>query len=216
MTPAQLRRSMMAGIAFIVLLVVGVIVSFSSNPDIKKHDSDAVTAAKYVAKLSDSGSRTGLLVGAYMIIVAAIAFVWFTQGLRRLTSSTAAGQLVAALGAVGAVAMATGAMMDAGFAGAVTFGDEKVPQDGDTIRVVMDLFFPFIFVIGGLTIAALIAVLALTARAQLPSWLGITAWIAVIAAIFAVIFLPMVLLLLWFLATAIAVLIRPPAAATSV
>ncbi|HJQ41635.1 MAG TPA: hypothetical protein VJ831_01000 [Jatrophihabitantaceae bacterium] len=203
MTTAQFRRSMAAGIAFVVLFVVGVFVTFGNSPDLKHKDSDAVAAHKYVAKLSDSGSRTGLLIGAYLIVLAALAFIWFTQGVRDRVASQPGGRLVGALGVLGAGAMAAGAMASAVVPGAVSFGDEPVPADGDTIRVAMDLFFPFLFVVLGLTAAALVAVVALRGEASLPSWLRYGGWLAVLGGIFAVLFLPMVLVLLWFLVFAI-------------
>lgn len=209
MTPAELQRSMAAGIAFVVLFVVGVFVSFGNSPDIKKHDSDAVAAAKYVKQLSDSGHRTGLILGAYLLVLAALALVWFSQGLRNLVSSEAAGRLVAALGVLGAAALSVGAMCSAVVAGAVSFGDEKVPQDGDTFRVVMDLTFPFLFVVGGLVMAAILATIAIRGRGALPNWLLYTAWLGVLGGILAVIFTPMVLPLLWLLIVAITVLARP-------
>lgn len=205
-----------AGIAFVVLLVVGVLIAFGNSPNIKSHDSDAVTAAKYVAKLSKSSNRTGILVGAYMMILAALAFVWFTQGLRTRLSSVAAGRLVGAFGIVGAAGVAASAMVLADVAGAVSFGHEKVPADGDTIRVVMDLGFPFVAVVWGLASAALIAVIAVagSAGSGLPAWISYAGWLGVLGAIFAVIFLPILLPLLWFLIVAIYGLVRPNAVGT--
>lgn len=72
---------MSAGVAFVVLFVAGARVIFGNNPNLNKHDSDAVVAAKYVAKLSSSSSRVGILVGAYLVALAALAFAWFSQGL---------------------------------------------------------------------------------------------------------------------------------------
>lgn len=209
MTTAELRRAMSAGIAFVVLFVVGVFVSFGNSPDIKSDDNDAVTAAKYVAKLSDSGARAGILVGAYMLVVAALLFVWFSRALTQLVASPAAGRLIGALGVLGAAAIAAGAMASAVMAGAVSFGTEPVPKDGDTIRVVMDLFFPFLFVVFALTSAAIAAVVAVRGQPGLASGLRYSAWLAVLGGIVAVIFLPMALVLLWYLAVAIVVLLRP-------
>ena len=84
----------------------------------------------------------------------------------------------------------------------------------DTIRVVMDMFFPFIFVVFALASAAIIATIAVRGKESgLPTWAVYTAWLGVLGGIFAVIFLPMVLVLLWYLAFAIAGLVRPPALA---
>jgi hypothetical protein len=64
---------MLAGIAFVVLFVAGVLVTFASTPNIKSSDSDATVAHKWVSELSSSGNRVGMLVGAYLLIVAASA-----------------------------------------------------------------------------------------------------------------------------------------------
>ena len=209
MTTGELRRAMSAGIGFVVLFVIGVFVSFGNSPDIKDHDSDAVAAAKYVTKLSDSGARTGILLGAYAVILSALLFVWFTRALARMVASPAAAQLIGALGVLGAAAMTAGAMTSAVMAGAVSFGGEPVPKNGDTIRVVMDLFFPFLFVVFALTSAAIATVVAVRGNPSLAAWLRYSAWLAVLGGIFAVIFLPMALVLLWYLAVAIVVLLRP-------
>jgi hypothetical protein len=213
MSVSELRRAMAAGIAFVVLLVVGVFVGFGNTPNVKSHDSAAVAAAKYVSKLSDSGARTGILVGAYLMILAAIAFVWFSRGLGQLMPTPAGARLVSGLGVLGAAGIAVGAITNAGIAGAVSFGDEPVPN-GDSARAVMDLAFPLIGVVFALTCAALIAAIAVRGRV-LPAWLRYTAWLGVLGGIFAVIFTPLVLPLLWFLIVAILVLARPAAASAT-
>lgn len=216
MNQAEFRRSMSAGVAFVVLLVVGVFVGFGNGPTIKRHDSDATAAAKYVHTLSSSGHRTGILVGAYLVLLAGLAFVWFSQGLRSLVSTVAAGRLIAALGVLGAAALTAAAMTSAVVAGAVSFGHEPVPHDGDSIRVVMDLTFPFIGVVFALVSAALVATIAIRGRVgALPTWLRYAAWLAVLGAIFAVIFFPILLLLLWYLVVAIIGVARPAVADTA-
>ncbi len=208
MSISELRRAMSAGIAFVVLFVVGVFVSFGNSPDIKSHDSDSVAAAKYIAKLSDHGARRGILIGAYLLVLAALLFVWFTRALSEVVAAPGAARLIGGLGVLGAAAITAGAMTSAVMAGALEFGDEPMPKDGDTIRVVMDLMYPFCFVVFALVSSALVAVVALRG-VGLASWLRYTAWLAVLGGIFAVIFTPMALVLLWYLAVAIVVLVKP-------
>lgn len=215
MTTAELRRAMAAGIAFVVLFVVGVFVTFGNSPDIKSSDTAHVAASKFVAKLSDSGARTGILVGAYILVVAAILFVWFSRALVQLAAPPAAARLISGLGVLGAAAISAGAMTSAVEAGSVSFGNEPVPQNGDAIRVVMELTFPFLFVVFALTSAAIAAVIAIRGQA-LAAWLRYSAWLAVLGGIFAVIFVPMALVLLWYLAVAIVAIIRPAAEARAV
>lgn len=209
MDEVQQRRSMAAGVVFVVLFVAGTLVSEGNAPTIGSNDSAAVAAGKYVAVLSSSGHRVGLLIGGYLLILAALAFIWFTAGLRARLAPTL-GHLVSGLGVLGAAAITTAAMTSAAIAGGVSFGGEPVPRDGETVRAVMDLTFPLLFVVFGLVSAALIAAVAISAkRADLPSWVLYSGWVAVIGCVFAVVFIPMVLPLLWYLAVAITGLTRP-------
>lgn len=210
MTVAELRRAMGAGIAFVVLFVVGIFTSFGNSPNIKSSDSDAVAAGKFVSKLSDSGARHGILIGAYLLVLAAIAFIWFTRALGEIVGTPFTGRLIGGLGLLGAAGIATGAIAGAVVAGMVTFGSEPVPKDGDIIRVSMETSIPFLLVVFGLAVAAIAVVVAVRGTA-LPSWLRYAAWLAALGAVFGVFFLPMAVALLWFLALSIALLSRPVA-----
>lgn len=202
---------MSAGIAFVVLLVVGEITTFNSSPDIHKHESDASVAAKYVSTLANGHDRAGLIAGAYLLVLAALAFVWFTQGLGTQVSSEAAGRLVGALGVLGAAALAAAGMASAVLAGAISFGKEPVPADGDTARAVMEMSIPLVIVAFALTAAAVIAIVALRGTG-LPGWLGASAWLGVIGGVFGVLFWPLLVALLWFLIAGV-VGVRPTAPA---
>jgi len=211
MKSGQLRRAMAAGIAFVVLFVAGVILNFGDTPNIKSSETDAVAAQKWVAELSGSGHRVGLLVSAYLLILAGLAFLWFTTGLRTwLAPDLVMGRIISGLGVLGAGAMAAAAMSGAVVAGSVSFGNQPAPQNGDAIRLVMEPFFPFLFVVFGLVSAALIATVAvaITRTGILPRWVAYTGWIAVLASVAGVVFLPFVLVLLWYLALSIVGLTR--------
>jgi hypothetical protein len=220
MKSGQLRRAMAAGIAFVVLFVAGVILNFSNSPEPKSGETSAAVAQKWVGYLASSGNRTTLIVSAYLLILAGLAFVWFTIGLRAwLAPDAPAGRVISHLGVLGAGAMATAAMAGASVAGAVSFGsNEPVPVDGDVIRVVMNLFFPFLFVVFGLVSAALIATVALTVTrtSVLPRWVTYTAWIAVLGSLLGVAFLPFLLPLLWYLVLGIVGLRRASTASAAV
>jgi hypothetical protein len=205
------------GIVFVALYVIGVFLS-NDGPSTKSSDSADTVAGKWVTWLSSSSHRTEHLIGGYLLIVGGIVFVWFCQGLRhRLEQAAPAelttGRLVSALGVLGAGAMAAAAMTAADVAGAVSFGGEKAPTNGDAAHWIMDLTFPFLFVVFGLVSAALIAAVTVaTLRSNaFPRWVAYTGWLAALGAIAGVIFLPMVLPLLWYLAVAIVGLVRPVA-----
>lgn len=203
------RRFMIAGLAFVALFVAGVFVSFANSPSINSGDSDATVAGRYVDYLSNSGHRVVLLIGGYLLILSAMAFVWLGIGLRARLAP-AVGQFVAGLTVLGAAAIAVGAIASAAIAGAVDFGGEPVPRDGDTIRMVMDLAFPLLFVVFGLVSAALIVTVAVGARhAGMPAWMFYASWVAALGGVFAALFVPMVLPLLWYLAIAVTGMTRP-------
>jgi hypothetical protein len=219
MKSGQLRRAMAAGIAFVVLFVAGVFLNFGDTPNVKSSDSNAVAAQKWVTELSGSGHRTGLIVSAYLLILAGLAFLWFTVGLRAwLAPDPSAGRLVLGLGVLGATAMAAAAMAGASVAGSVSFGNEPVPLSGDAIRVVMGVFFPFLFVVFGLVSAALIATVAVVVvrTGVLPRWVAYTGWLAVLGSLAGVVFLPFVLPLLWYLVVSIVGLTRASPAPVAV
>jgi len=215
MRTSAFRRSMVAGIVFVALFVVGVFMT-NDAPSTKSSDSADAVAQKWVAWLSTKSHRTEHLIGAYLLILAALAFVWFCLGIRERLETAGArevvlGRFVSAMSVLGAGAMAVAAMTAAVVPGAIEFGGEKGPTNGDATHWIMDLTFPFLFVVFGLVSAALIAavVVGTMRTGAFPSWVTYTGWLAVLGAIAAVIFLPMALPLLWYLGVAIAGIARP-------
>jgi hypothetical protein len=206
-----------AGVAFVALFVAGVLLNFGNTPEIKSSDTAATAALKWTVELSQSSHRVALLISGYMLIVAAITFVWFSNGLREwLKLGPSTGRVISGLSVLGGGAIAAGALIGgAGIAGAVEFGENPLPS-GDAIRATAELFFPFLFVIFGLASAALIATLTISAaRGAIPSWLAYAGWVAVLGSIAGVVFIPFVLPLLWYLALAIVGLTRARADAPS-
>lgn len=206
MKPGQLRRAMVAGIAFVVLFVVGVILNFTNTPETKSSETSAAVAQKWVSYLSSSGHRTSLLVSGYLLILAGLAFVWFTIGLRAwLAPDASIGRLFSSLGVLGAGAMAAAAMAGTAVAGGVAFGNEPVPQSGDTIRIVMGMTYPFLVVVFGLTSALLIVAIAVTAKRSgaLPRWLTYAGWLAVLGCLAGVFGPPFLLPIVWYLVLSI-------------
>jgi hypothetical protein len=205
---SQLRRAMGAGVAFVVLFVAGVMVTFGNSPEPKSSDTPARAAHRWVEYLSSSSHRTGLIIGAYLLVLAAIAFVWFSAGLREwFAPDSASGRIMSGLGVLGAGAIAIGSMTGgAGVAGSIAFGNEALPITGDAVRILADVFFPLLFVAFGLVSAALIAMIAVLGvrEGRAPAWIGYTAWLAVLGALAGVAFFPFVVTLLWYLAIGIA------------
>jgi hypothetical protein len=202
------RWPSVAGIAFVVLFVFGTLSSIDS-PDIKSKDTSQIADQKWLHYLSSSSHRTQHVIGAYALILAGIAFVWFCNGLRNridaMAGASVAGRTIAGLSVFGAAALACAAMMSADVPGSVNLGNDPMPSNGDVAREIGNLTFPFIYVVFALVSAALIATVIVTAKrtGALPNWLIYAGWLAVLGGVAAVIFLPMILVALWYLALAI-------------
>lgn len=204
------RRAMGAGIAFVVLFIAGAVTSFGgqANYDTSK-DSAATIARKVLDAANDPGKQRLAIIGAYLLVIAGLALVWYTLGLRsRLIRSGAAGAaptLVAAVGGLAAMAcISTGALFGT-IPGGIIFGDEPAPTNGDLARLISDLGTPMLLLGVMLPIAAVIAMTAYTARATaaLPRLLCYAGILGVLGALAAVEFLPMVLPVLWLLGASI-------------
>jgi hypothetical protein len=197
---------MFAGIGFVVLFVAGVVLTFSDTPEIKESDTAQTAAQKWVTEFSTSGHRVGIIVGAYVLLVAAIAFVWFCNGLReRLSLSVGAGRIVSGLSVLGAGVIAVATMFGgASVAGGVEFGENPLPS-GESLRTGAEPFYPLLFVAFGIVSAAIIVTIAVSAAraGTLPRWLAYAGWLGALGSILGVIFFPVVLALLWYLAVAI-------------
>ncbi len=201
------RRAMLAGVLFVVFFVAGVFVYFGNTPEIKSTDTAATAAQKWVTEMSTSGHRVGVIISAYLLVIAAIAFVWFCDGLRGwLALDQTWGRAVSGLSVLAAAGIGVGALVGgASFAGAVEFGESPLPASGDTMRAISELFFPLLFVLFGLASACIIGTLsaAVARTGALPRWVAYAGYVAALGAIAAVAFFPLVLPLLWFLIVAV-------------
>lgn len=193
-----------AGIAFVPLFVVGMLMSMDS-PDSNASD------AKWVAWYAQRSHRVELLVGGYILVVAGLALIGFVAGLaQRLqagaTQSPVAYRLMGWAGPIAGVLIMVGAIQAAGVAGDISFGGQPVPHAADVLR--SNLGFPFIGVAGALAGAVLVASATLVAKRLgfVASWLVWLGWIAAVALLFGVIFIPMIALPIWVLATSITLL----------
>jgi hypothetical protein len=204
------RAAMLSGVAFALLLFFGVTCMFDSTPDTADKSADAV-AQDYVTWISDGDNRAAVLVGCFLTILAAIALVWFASALRTRVAPGSTPLLGFALLAAGGVAAAT--LGPLALVGGHTFGDDPVPTDGNVIWMVLSLSFPALLAVFGLAVAAMIATTVYAGRRVLPMWLVVFGWIAVVAGVLGVMFIPMILVLLWFLAAGIYGAVRPEPAA---
>jgi MFS family permease len=205
---------MLAGIAFPILLAVGTLMVISKSPD-SSHKNGAQYAQLWLNLVNDKGHRTVIIIGCALMMLAALALIWFATTLRD-RYQRGSGNPMIGFALVGAVGIAAAMVGPLAVTGGQSFGSDPASPDGTAVWFVFTLFFPLLFVVFGLASTAFIAALLLTARNALPTWLVVFGWIAALAGIVAVLFLPIVLVLLWYLALAIHGLVRPPAAPETV
>jgi hypothetical protein len=204
---------MLSGVAFALLLFFGATQMFGSTPNTSNKSADVV-AQKYVTWLDDGGHRTAVIVGSFLVVLAAIALVWFASAFRvRFAPAGAPLMGFALLAAVGVAASAIGPLT---VVGGHAFGDDPLLTDGNVIYMVSSLTFPALLVMFGFASSALIATIVTVGRRALPMWLVVFGWLAVVAGVLGVLFLPMGVVLLWYLAAGIYGAVRPaPAPAVS-
>lgn len=195
------RAGMFSGAAFAVLMFVGINLMFSSEPDTSSKDSAATIAQKWVAVLHSSSHRNKILVGGFLVMLAALALIWFANTIRNRYAPTGTPIMAfATLAAVGVAGSVVGPLV---LVGGHAFGNEPLPTDGNVIWAVGNLMMPLLLVVYGFGLAATLATFAVVARASLPRWLLVFTWIAAIASLASVEFFPMLLALVYLLVTGI-------------
>jgi hypothetical protein len=203
------RWAPISGIAFVAVYIFAMFAA--KTPD---SSDPADTIAAYYP---DSKShRVWMIVAAYVLIGAAMLFLWFLSGLRsRLraaegsdgtlsTLAFAAGVLFVGLISVGGLALAS-------VPASISFAENHVTVGADTIEILMSLGYGAILVGGMLSAAVMIFTISvLTLRTgALPRWSAWVGFLAAIALLFAVIWIPQVALLIWTLCVSGAMLARP-------
>jgi hypothetical protein len=190
------------GIAFVVLFVVGFIV-FPTPSSNKAKDT-----AKWQAWWNDSGHRTAAVIGAYLMVLGVLAFVWFAWSLRaRLQDRDRLGDLGGLMftfaSLFAGIAMVSG-LVRASIPGAKQFGSTPVPA-GDFARQFDQIGFGLLLVAGALCAGAFVAVASLLARrsATLPGWLTTAGYVVAVLQLVAAFFLPFILFPLWVLVASI-------------
>lgn len=201
------RPAMIAGAASALLFFFGAGSILGTTPDTKEHDKPAAVAAKWAAVIDDSGKRTSIVVGAFLVVLGALALVWFASALRSRLADSGPMYGFALFAAIGAAASVAGPLA---LVGGHQFGNEPLPADGNVIWFVFETMFPLLLVVFAFGVASLAASIALAGRHELPMWQIVFSWIAVAAGLASVfLFTPMFVVLLWLLVTGVHGAIRP-------
>ena len=188
------------GIAFVVLFVVGFIVL--PQPD------DDKDLAGWERWWTDSGHRVGAVIGAYLMVLGLLAFVWFLWSLHRRFGDSGPmvifGSLFAAMGLASA-------LVRAAIPGGKLFGDSPVPA-GEFSREFNNIGVALLVVAGALAAGAFVAVASHHAQrhALLPGWLTTAGFVVAALQLAAGFFLPFVLFPLWVLVASIVLVRRNP------
>jgi DNA-binding CsgD family transcriptional regulator len=211
----QLERwAPLGGIVFVVLMLVGA----SFVTDVPEADA---SASEITAYLADSDNHVRNIIGAYMWVVGALAFLWFLARLRAdlrraeggpgTVSSLAfgAGVVFAALWVASAAALAAVAY-------ALELQDAPV-RDADLVRVLPQMASLFLLLgggFGGLLLVLATSIVSLQ-TGVLPRWF---AWLGIVVAIvlpFDLIYLNIIPLVVWVLIASIVLLTRREERATA-
>jgi hypothetical protein len=194
------------GIAFVVLFVVGFLVFPTPN----NTDQPAAWARWW----NDSGHRAGAVLGAYLMVLGLLAFVWFASSLRdRLGEGSG---LMLTFGSIFAAVGMVSVMVRASIPGGKVFGSSAVGSS-EFARQFDGIGFAVLLVAGGLA-AGLFTVLASYGASRsgtLPEWLCIAGYVVGALQLVATFFFPFILFFVWVLIAAIVLVSRSRSAVTA-
>jgi hypothetical protein len=186
------------GIAFVVLFVAGFIV-FPTPMEYKD--------AKWERWWTDSGHRAGAIIATYLMVLGALAFVWFMWSLyQRFRDGSG---MVVTFGSLFVALVLVSVMVRAAVPGGKQFAKLAVPS-GELSREFDNIGFGLLLVAGALSAGAFTAAASYLARrdAILPGWLTMAGYVVAALQLGAGLFFPFVLFPLWVLVVSIVLLRR--------
>ena len=198
-----------AGIAFAPLFLASLGTSASGAPE-----TDA-PMAEWVDWATDDGNGTIALLSVYLTVLAALTFVVFVNGLARRISAARDEHGLAGSYVYGLGLMAAGFLAAAGVAwnnGPIPYiFDDKLPDPTDIHVFVQlqSLGYGLAFVGMAVAAAALIAVTSASLRDSMPAWFTNLGYVAAVALLGSVMFVPLLAFPLWTLIAGILLLRRP-------
>jgi hypothetical protein len=196
-----------AAIVFAVLFVVG----FLFVSDTPEGDE---SNAKWLRYYADSDNRRMIIIGAFVLALAAVAFLVFLGVLRERLRNAApgaewVGTTAFASGLLFVAMLAVATLGTASVAASVEFGDAPVVRDADVLRTFESLGIGALVLFGAAAAGLLIITSSVAGgRAGLqPRWLVVTGYVVgVIVLLGGLLFFPLALFVLWMLAMGIVML----------
>jgi hypothetical protein len=192
---------MYVGIAFVVLFVVGMLLG-------RDTPSNDAADQEWTDWFSDSGNRTGQVISAVLLTLAAMAILVFVTGLVRRAALARPEResvtLARTAGIVLAVAIGLGGIAVNQMGAAIQVGDIPVPS-ADVLRTGEQLGFGILLLLGGVAAAVTVAAMTVAMRGTglVPAWLITAGYVVAVLLLLSLLFVPMVLLPLWVLVVAI-------------
>ena len=206
----------LSGVGFAVLLVAGIMLAMGTFPeDSKAPDAD------WIKVLSSSGDRAKIIVGAYVLCVAGVLFLWFASTIRTALESEATPPSVLVSVAAGSAIVFVTLLMVGGLAlaavpGSITFGDAPIPA-ADFVRQLSQLGTGILLAPGSLVAAVFVA-----STSRLGAVAGVFSravtmfgYIAAVVLVFGAFLLPFLALPIWAIVVAISLARRPVASAAT-
>jgi hypothetical protein len=190
------------------------VAAVANSPD--SDDSDAKVLAWY-AKHSH---RVGVIVGVFVLMFFGLFLLWFASGLReRLRAAEGPGGRLTNV-ALGGALLCVGLVWVGAFALAAvpagqSIGGEPAVSNADVARFLPQLGFGAILIGGMFGAIGLIdaASIVIWRTKVLPRWLAYLGFACGIVLLFGFVFLPMIALPVWLIATSVVLLRRPSAEA---
>ena len=190
-----LRWAPLAGIVYVVLFVVGIILVAGGRPA-----ADA-PPSKVIPYYQHGSHRDRVHLGTFLILIGVFFLIWFVGALRELVRSYAGEGILATVTGIGGAVYA--ALTLAGVAveeGIYTMSDDTYRHEvyPGVIHAANDVGY-MLHSAGGVGVGAMIVAVSLAAlRARaLPAWVGWLSVLAGIVSIFAFAFIPWFVIAVW-------------------
>lgn len=205
------RLGAVSGIIFAILFILGVML-----PGLPGAGASEATVDEFYA---DSGNRTMVIFASFLLVLAGIAFLGFVaslhRGLRQAEGDSGSLATIAlGAGFIFVAMLYTSSSAWSNVPGGMQFGNEVQPSYEVPIWFTQlgygELLLNGMFA----AIAMIVSTSVLTLRtAVFPRWLAWTGFVCAFVLLFGVMFLPMIALPIWAIATSVAMLMSPAARA---
>jgi hypothetical protein len=200
------RWTILGGVLYVVLFVIGTIVLFDGPPD-----TDAAPG-KIIQYYSDSGHRDRVNTGWILITLAVFCLLWFIAALRRAVSIVDGEGILTAVVSIGGGIYAALAFASV----ALNAGIRTMSDDTYQHRVYPELIHAaddvgwVMHATGAVALGAMIiaASLAFMWGGVWPSWAGWLGFLVGILSLASIAFFPQFLFLLWILVVSIVIFLR--------